>query len=69
MPGLQRRQEGTCIPVSVVIRKQGYAYVWICKKPVMRGGRKEPCNHQDVVESEAVANAEYEKHKKTTRGH
>jgi hypothetical protein len=55
--------------VSVVIRKSGYAWTWICKVPVERNGKMVPCNHQDVVESKGVAQSEYEKHKKTTRGH
>lgn len=55
--------------MSVVIRRQGYAYVWICKVPVMKNGKNEPCNHQDVVESEEVAKSEYDKHKKTTKEH
>lgn len=55
--------------MSVVIRKQGYAFTWICKVPVMRDGKRQPCNHQAVAESGAVAQAEYDKHKKTTKGH
>jgi len=55
--------------MSVIIRKQGYAYTWTCKTLVQRDGQMKPCNHSDVVESEAVAKAEYDKHKKTTAGH
>lgn len=69
MPQVQPEQAGKGIPVSVVIRKSGYSWTWICKVPVMKGGKKVSCNHQDVVESEAVAKAEYAKHKKTAKGH
>lgn len=55
--------------MSVIIRRQGYAYSWTCKTLVMRDGQMKPCNHTDVVESEAVARSEYDRHKKTTAGH
>lgn len=55
--------------MTVIIRKQGYAYVWTCRTLVNRNGKMEPCNHSDVVESEKVAHSEYERHKKITKGH
>lgn len=55
--------------MTVIIRKEGHAYVWTCKTMVNRGGKMEPCNHMDVVESEKVAKTEYDRHKKTTKGH
>lgn len=56
--------------MSVVIRKSGYAWTWICKVHVLQpDGKTKVCNHTDVVESKEVASAEYEKHKKTTKGH
>lgn len=55
--------------MSVVIRRQGYAYVWICKVPVMRDGKKVPCNHQAACATEEEAGPAYEAHKKTAKGH
>ena len=71
MSGLQRRQEGRTGTVTVIIRKQGFgAYAWTCTTLVSKpGGGTGPCSHMDVAESEKAAHQEYEKHKKTTRGH
>jgi len=55
--------------VSVVIRKSGYAWTWVCKVPVTRNGKKVPCNHQAVVATKAEAESDYAKHKKTAQGH
>lgn len=69
MPRLQPEQGAEAFPVSVVIRKSGYAWTWICKVPVTRKGKKEPCNHTEVVSNKDEAGPAYEKHKKTARGH
>ncbi len=56
--------------MSVVIRKTGYSYTWICKVPVKNAeGKMVPCNHTEVVAEEGDAAPEYEKHKKKTKGH
>lgn len=46
--------------MSVVIRRTGYSYTWICKVKV----GKEPCNHTKAAATEGEARTEYEKHKK-----
>lgn len=55
--------------MAVIIRRSGDAYIWTCRTLVERGGKKAPCDMFDVVESEKVAKAEYERHKKITKGH
>lgn len=55
--------------MPVIIRNSGYAWLWTCKTMVDRGGKLVPCDIFDVVESEAVAHQEYDKHKKRTPGH
>lgn len=51
--------------MSVVIRRQGYAYTWTCKVKI----GKQPCNHSAAAATEEEARRAYETHKKTTRGH
>lgn len=60
MPGVQPEQEREALSVSVVIRKSGYAYTWICKVKVF----KKPCNHTQAASTEEDAKKAYEAHKK-----
>lgn len=53
--------------MSVVVRRTGYSYTWICKIPVTREGKKEPCNHTQVAATEQEARQEYDSHKKTVK--
>jgi lipoate synthase len=55
--------------MTVIIRKSGWAYIWTCTTMIqgLTGARR--CDFTDVAESEAAAMAEYDRHKKTTRGH
>lgn len=46
--------------MSVVIRKSGYAYTWICKVKVF----KKPCNHTQAASTEEDAKKAYAAHKK-----
>lgn len=46
--------------MSVVIRKSGYAFTWICKVKVF----KQPCNHTQGASTEEDAKKAYEAHKK-----
>jgi hypothetical protein len=56
--------------VSVVIRRSGYAYTWICKVPVKQpSGKTKVCNHTEVVNSEQEATRAYDAHKKRAAGH
>lgn len=60
MPQVQPEQARKGIPVSVVIRKSGYAYTWICKVKVF----KKPCNHTQAASTEEDAKKAYAAHKK-----
>lgn len=65
MPQVQPEQAGKGLQVSVVIRRTGYSWTWICKVPVKnKDGKMEPCNHTEVVADKGEASPEYEKHKK-----
>ncbi len=56
--------------MSVVIRKSGYAWTWICKVMVKNlAGKKVPCNFADAAATEEDARAAYEAHKKRAPGH
>lgn len=56
--------------MSVVIRKSGYAWTWICKVPVKQpDGKMKVCNHTEVVSTEEEAGPAYKAHKKKAKGH
>lgn len=55
--------------MPAIFRRSGSAWIWTCKTTVERGGKLVPCDVFDVVESEQVARDEYDRHKKTTKGH
>ena len=64
MPGLQPGQAAGSVAVSVVIRKSGYAYMWVCKIKVQRLTGPESCDYTDIEATEAEAHAAYDKHKR-----
>lgn len=50
--------------MSVVIRKVGGAAQWTCTVAVKRNGKKEPCRHMAVADTEEGARKEYDAHRK-----
>lgn len=64
MPGLQPGQAGGTESVSVVIRKVGNAAQWTCTVIVKRDGKKQPCRHVAVADTEENARKEYDAHRK-----
>lgn len=70
MPRVQRQQAWKGIPVSVVIRKQGFGtYAWTCTVPVKKDGVLKPCGHLGIAGSEAEAKSDYASHKKVRKDH
>ena len=58
--------------MSVIVRRTGYSYTWICKViPKNWAGALtgKPCNHSGVADTEAEARAAYQAHKKTAADH
>ena len=64
MPGLQPGQAGDGVPVSVIIRNVSNASQWTCIVTVKRDGKKQPCHHTSVADTEENARKEYEAHRK-----
>lgn len=50
--------------MSVVIRKVGNAAQWTCTVVVKRDGKKQPCRHVAVADTEENARKEYDAHRK-----
>lgn len=55
--------------MPVVIRASGYAYQWTCKNVITVNGTKRVCNHTGASASETEAKRDYDRHKKTVKGH
>jgi hypothetical protein len=50
--------------MSVVIRNVSNAAQWTCTVVVKRDGKKQPCRHKGVSDTEENARKEYEAHRK-----
>ena len=56
--------------MSVVIRKSGYSYTWICKVKIPGLYRRRvSCDFMDTAATEEDARAAYEAHKRRAPGH